>query len=74
MTPRGEKGEKESQGTEKRISEKGERMAEWVSHLIVADRVLEKLPWLTRHEFCVGNIAPDCNLPNEDWSDWVPSR
>ena len=49
-------------------------MAEWVSHLIVADRVLEKLPWLTRHEFCVGNIAPDCNLPNEDWSDWVPSR
>ena len=49
-------------------------MAEWVSHLIVADRVLERLPWLMRHEFCVGNIAPDCNLPNEDWSDWVPSR
>lgn len=35
-------------------------MAEWVSHLIVADRVLEQLPHLKRHEFCVGNIAPGC--------------
>ncbi len=49
-------------------------MAEWVSHLIVADRILEQLPWLCRHEFCVGNIAPDCNIPNEDWSDFTPSR
>ncbi len=50
------------------------RMAEWVSHLIVADRVLERLPWLKKHEFCVGNIAPDCNIPNEDWSEFTPSR
>ena len=49
-------------------------MAEWVSHLIVADRVLEILPWLKKHEFCVGNIAPDCNIPNEDWSEFTPSR
>lgn len=49
-------------------------MAEWVSHLIVADRILEKLPWLARHEFCVGNIAPDCNIPNDDWTEFTPSR
>ena len=49
-------------------------MAEWVSHIIVADRVLEKLPQLIRHEFCVGNIAPDCNLPNADGTGWSPSR
>ena len=49
-------------------------MAQWVSHLIVADRVLERLPWLIRHEFCVGNIAPDCNLPNADWTEFTPSR
>lgn len=49
-------------------------MAEWVSHLIVADKVLERLPWLSRHEFCVGNIAPDCNIPNEDWTEFTPSR
>lgn len=49
-------------------------MAEWVSHLIVADRVWEKLSWLKKHEFCVGNIAPDCNIPNEDWTVFTPSR
>lgn len=49
-------------------------MAEWVSHLIVADRVLEQLPHLKRHEFCVGNIAPDCNIPNENWTEFTPPR
>ena len=24
-------------------------MAEWVSHLMVADKVMEALPWLKRH-------------------------
>ena len=48
-------------------------MVEWVSHLIVADRMLEKLPWLERHEFCVGNIAPDCNIPNDAWTEFTPS-
>lgn len=49
-------------------------MAQWVSHLIVADKILEMLPQLSRHEFCVGNIAPDCNIPNEDWTEFTPSR
>ena len=53
---------------------RGKNMAEWVSHLIVADRVLEQLPSLKRHEFCVGNIAPDCNIPNENWTEFTPSR
>ena len=47
-------------------------MAEWVSHLIVADRVLEILPKSRKHEFCVGNIAPDCNMPNEDGTEFIP--
>ncbi len=29
-------------------------MATWVTHLIIADRVLERIPDLCRHEFCVG--------------------
>lgn len=45
-------------------------MAEWVSHLIVADRVLEILPKLRKHEFCVGNIAPDCNMPTLEESQF----
>lgn len=49
-------------------------MASWVTHLIIADRVLEIFPELCRHEFCVGNIAPDCNVENEDWTSFTPSR
>ena len=49
-------------------------MATWVTHLMVADRVLERVPELVRHEFCVGNIAPDCNVENEDWTQFTPSR
>ncbi|HBA49582.1 MAG TPA: hypothetical protein DCZ91_17660 [Lachnospiraceae bacterium] len=49
-------------------------MATWVSHLMIADSVLKRFPQLDRHGFCVGNIAPDCNMENEDWSSFVPSR
>ena len=49
-------------------------MAEWVTHIWVADEVLKQLPQLDRHGFCVGNIAPDCNLPNEEGTDFIPSR
>lgn len=46
----------------------------WVTHMMVADRVLEELPQLCRHEYCVGNIAPDCNVENDDWSGFTPPR
>ena len=49
-------------------------MATWITHLMIADRVLEAIPQLDRHGFCVGNIAPDCNVENEDWTQFVPSR
>lgn len=49
-------------------------MASWVTHLMIADRVLEAIPELDRHGFCIGNIAPDCNVENEDWTQFVPSR
>lgn len=49
-------------------------MATWVTHLMIADRVLEKVSWLCKHEFCVGNIAPDCNVENENWTQFTPSR
>ena len=49
-------------------------MATWITHLMIADRVLEAIPELDRHGFCVGNIAPDCNVENEDWTQFVPSR
>lgn len=49
-------------------------MATWVTHLMIADRVLEQVAGLNRHGFCVGNIAPDCNVENEDWTCFTPSR
>ena len=49
-------------------------MATWITHLMVADSVLQKLPWLDCRGFCVGNIAPDCNIENEDWTAFTPSR
>lgn len=49
-------------------------MATWVTHLMVADEVLKKVSGLDRRGFCVGNIAPDCNVENESWTDFTPSR
>ena len=49
-------------------------MATWVTHLMIADSVLKHFPNLDRRGFCVGNIAPDCNVENEDWTAFTPSR
>ena len=49
-------------------------MSTWITHLMVADRVLETVTKLDRRSFCVGNIAPDCNVENEDWTQFTPSR
>ncbi len=49
-------------------------MSTWVTHMMVADRVVQQIPTLIRHEFFVGNIAPDCNVENEDWTSFTPSR
>ena len=49
-------------------------MPEWVTHMMVADQILEEFPQLDSHGFYVGNIAPDCNLQNEDWTTFTPPR
>ena len=49
-------------------------MAGWITHMRIADEVLKKLPDLDRTGFCMGSIAPDCNVENEDWSSFTPSR
>lgn len=49
-------------------------MATWVTHLMIADAVLKALPQLHRRGFCVGNIAPDCNVENADWTAFTPPR
>lgn len=49
-------------------------MATWVTHLMIADSILKHFPRLDKRGFCVGNIAPDCNVENEDWTAFIPSR
>lgn len=49
-------------------------MATWVTHLMIADNVMKQCYALDRRGFCVGNIAPDCNIENEDWTYFTPSR
>lgn len=49
-------------------------MASWITHLMVADGILERISNVNRRGFCVGNIAPDCNVENKDWTAFTPTR
>lgn len=49
-------------------------MAGWITHMMITDRVHARIPGLDRVGFCVGNIAPDCNVENEDWTAFTPPR
>lgn len=49
-------------------------MAGWVTHLMIADKIMKEEKQLDRRGFCVGNIAPDCNVENEDWTSFTPPR
>lgn len=49
-------------------------MASWITHTMIADLLFERYSDLDERGFCVGNIAPDCNMPNSDWSAFIPSR
>ena len=49
-------------------------MANWITHLRIADEVLRHVPELDKTGFCMGSIAPDCNVENEDWTAFTPSR
>ena len=52
--------------------EKG--MATWGSHFRIAEIILKKYDKLNRKCFAIGNIGPDCCLPNKNWSAFTPSR
>ena len=49
-------------------------MSGWITHLMIADELLQKHPALDKRGFCVGSVAPDCNIENEDWSAFTPPR
>ncbi len=49
-------------------------MANWISHMMIADNLLSRGLCLDKVGFCVGSIAPDCNVESENWTVFTPSR
>ena len=48
-------------------------MANWITHTRIADILISKGLDIDIKGFCIGNIAPDCNIENEDWTAYIPS-
>ena len=49
-------------------------MANWITHILLAEMLLQQGISLEKRGFCIGNIAPDCNIENADWSAFTPAR
>lgn len=49
-------------------------MGTWISHLRIAERLLETLPEFDPVAFACGHLAPDSGLPNADWSAFDPPK
>ncbi|MHA2281101.1 MAG: zinc dependent phospholipase C family protein [Promethearchaeota archaeon] len=49
-------------------------MATWGAHFRIAENILKEYPNLNRAFFALGNIAPDCGNPNENWTSFTPSK
>lgn len=49
-------------------------MANWITHSRIADELLKAGLSLDSRGFHVGSVAPDCNIPNVDWTSFTPSR
>ncbi|MDD4124935.1 MAG: zinc dependent phospholipase C family protein [Eubacteriales bacterium] len=48
-------------------------MATWITHLRIAEKLLDRIDGMTETEFVVGNMAPDSGVPNRDWSVFTPN-
>jgi len=49
-------------------------MGTWISHLRIAENLLDELPGLDAAAFTFGNLAPDSGIPNEDWTAFDPPK
>ncbi len=48
-------------------------MATWMAHFRIAENLLKRGLRVSEKEFVVGNIGPDCGLPDEDTGEFYPS-
>jgi len=49
-------------------------MATWLAHMRIAEFFMNIDSQLNCIDFLVGNIAPDCGVPNENWSKFTPEK
>ncbi|MFD3158759.1 zinc dependent phospholipase C family protein (plasmid) [Haloimpatiens sp. FM7330] len=49
-------------------------MATWITHLRIAENILNLGFKFDEKAFVVGNIGPDSGVPNEDWSNFDPPK
>lgn len=49
-------------------------MATWGAHMRIAERILSLYPNFDEEKFVVGNLGPDCNKANEDWTEFEPPK
>jgi len=47
-------------------------MATWIAHMRIAEYFMDNYASLNNTAFLVGNIGPDCGVPNNDWSQFTP--
>lgn len=49
-------------------------MGTWISHLRIAENLLQIIPNLDEVSFTFGSLAPDSGLPNADWTIFDPPK
>jgi hypothetical protein len=49
-------------------------MGTWITHLRIAESLLEYLPELDEVTFTFGNLSPDSGIPNADWTAFDPPK
>lgn len=49
-------------------------MGTWISHLRIAENLLDALPDLDEVAFTCGNLAPDSGIPNANWTAFDPPK
>jgi len=49
-------------------------MGSWISHLRIAENILQQCSWLDETAFTFGSLAPDSGLPNADWTQFDPPK
>ena len=49
-------------------------MGTWMSHLRIAEKLLDRIPGLDPELFAIGSIGPDSGLPDEKWEHFDPPK